>query len=167
MDTSIKCEKLLNELYKFSNEVLILGIPIKDNRLEIFEKKIGYILPDDFKYILKKHNKISLFGVELIGYDDEFQNSSLDKVYEFEHFEVSNKMPSQFVPFSPDGRGNHYCLDLSKYIDGFTPVVFWQWDCIYENFEDVEVCNSSFVDWMQEVMIEWSLEEFNYDGSEK
>ena len=167
MDLKIKCENLLNELYKFSTDVLTLGEPIKDDRLENFEKKIGYILPDDFKYILKKHNRISLFGVELIGYDEEFQKSSLEEVYKFEHFDVSNKMPSQFVPFSPDGRGNHYCLDLSKYVDGLTPIVFWQWDFMYEKLSDIEVCNDNFADWMKEVMIEWNLEEFNYDGSEK
>lgn len=167
MDVNTKCDNLLNELYKFSRDVIVLGTTINDDRLEIFEKSIGYVLPNDFKYILKKHNGIFLFGVELLGYDSELLESSLEKIYQFEHYEVFNKMPPQFMPFSPDGRGNHYCLDLSKKIDGLNPIVFWQWDFNYESFDDVEICNDSFVEWMEEVMIEWNLQEFNYDGSEK
>lgn len=167
MDLSKRVENLLNELYRFSSDVIALGDSIKDDRLEIFEKSIGCVLPNDFKYVLKKHNGISLFGVELLGYDSELLDASLEKVYQFEHYEVSNKMPIQFIPFSPDGRGNHYCLDLSKNIGGLTPIVFWQWDFNYESFDDVEICNDNFVEWMEEVMIEWNLQEFNYDGSEK
>lgn len=167
MDVKKKCESLLEQLYKFSSDVIFLGKVIEDNRLEILEESIGYLLPHDFKYILKKHNKISLFGTEILGLDIEFKESSLEKVYQFEHFIVSNKMPPQFLPFSPDGRGNHYCLDLSKNIDGITPVVFWQWDFVYENYDDVEISNDNFIEWVEEVMVEWNLDDYDYDGSEK
>jgi hypothetical protein len=32
---------------------------------------------------------------------------------------------------------------------------------------EVETCNQSFTEWIDEVMIEWTLEEYNYDGTEK
>ena len=47
------------------------------------------------------------------------------------------------------------------------PIVFWQWDYLYEDIKEVETCNSSFLDWIQEVVIDWTLEDYNYDGSEK
>ncbi len=159
--------QIIAELYKFSESILDLGKPIKDDRLEIFEKNIGYSLPSDYKNFMTKHNGFSLFGTLIYGIDKELRGSSLDVVYEFEHYKVFNKMPSFFIPFSPDGRGNHYCLDLSKLTNDVCPIIFWQCDYKYENIEDIEICNNSFLDWIQEVVIDWTLEDYNYDGSKK
>ncbi|MGK6353563.1 SMI1/KNR4 family protein [Parapedobacter sp. DT-150] len=161
-------KNVLNELYRFSSSIIHLGTSVKDDRLELFEKEIGYTLPKDFKYILSKHNGISLLGTEVLGIDLSFKGGSLDEVYKFEHFNVEHKMPLEFLPFSPDGRGNHYCLNLAK-IDGrgVCPVVFWQWDYNYTGVEEVEESNESFLEWINEVMIEWKLEDYDYDGNEK
>ena len=166
MDNS-NCERIVSELYKFSEEILELGKPISDDRLEIFEKSIGFNLPYDYKYILKKHNGFSLFGTLVYGLDESLRGSSLDIVNNFEHTKVSNKMPPFFVPFSPDGRGNHYCFNLSRLMNGLCPIVFWQWDYFYGSIEDVETCNDNFLDWVQEIVIDWTLEDYNYDGSRK
>lgn len=162
-----KCNLSLNELYLFSSSIIHFGSPINDDRLELFEKEIGYVLPKDFKYVLKKHNGISLLGTEVLGIASSFKGASLDEVYRFEHFTAEHKMPLEFLPFSPDGRGNHYCLNLAKMDRGVCPVVFWQWDYDYSEVDDVEECNESFLEWIDEVMIEWKLEDYNYDGSEK
>ncbi|KKO89205.1 hypothetical protein AAW12_24080 [Sphingobacterium sp. Ag1] len=167
MEIIVECDKRLEELYKFSDSILYLGEPILDSRLENLESQIGFKLPEDFKYILKKHNKFSLAGTEVYGLSENYGGSSLDFVYNFEHFEAEQEMPKPFFPFSPDGQGNHYCLDLSKIKDGLCPVVFWQWDIEYEDLADVEECNTNFLDWIGEVMIEWTLEVYDYDGSEK
>jgi hypothetical protein len=160
-------ERVISELYKFSENILEIGKRIEDDRLELFEKSIKFNLSSDYKYLIKKHNRFSLYGTLIYGIDEDLRGSSLDKVYNFEHYEVSNKMPSFFVPFSPDGRGNHYCLDLSRLVNEVSPIVFWQWNCVYENIEDVETCNNNFLDWVQESVIDWLLEDYNYDGSEK
>jgi cell wall assembly regulator SMI1 len=76
-------------------------------------------------------------------------------------------MPHHFLPFSNDGRGNHYCLDLSRLTGQSCPVVFWQWNYDYASLEEVEACNDNFVSWVKEVMIDWTLEMYNYDGSKK
>jgi hypothetical protein len=138
-----------------------------DKRLLEFETQIGFELPFDFKYILTKHNSFALAGTEVLGLDKRFKDASLDKVFYFEHEEVGNPMFSEFVPFSPDDGGNHYCLDVSRLGDNKCPVVFWQHDYSYSNKAEVETCNDSFIDWIKEVMIAWTLEEFNYDGSER
>ena len=166
-EISISCDLLLNELYKFSDSLLSLGPHINDNRLEIFELELNFKLPLDFVYILKKHNGISLTGTGILGLDKQLRGSSLDEVYKFEHYEVDNPMPEEFLPFSPDGFGNHYCLNLSKFENEICPVVFWQHDIIYDDINDVEECNLSLLDWIQEVMIDWTLEDTNYDGSDK
>jgi cell wall assembly regulator SMI1 len=161
-----QCNLILNEINLFSKEMVYLGPPIEDNRVEIFEKQIGFNLPSDFKYIIKIHNGISLAGTQFLGIDKELRGSSLEQVYKFEHFEVTNKMPVEFMPFSPDGAGNHYCLNLNKMKENLCPVVFWQSDLNYNNNE-VEECNNTFIEWLKEVMIEWTLDDYNYDGTEK
>ena len=158
---------IYNELLKFSYSMLTLGKPIADNRIEDFENRIEYNFPEDFKYLIKKHNGFTLNGTEVYGIEKEFKGSSLDKIYDFEHYEVDNPMPKYFLPFSPDGSGNHYCLDLSRIENEICPIVFWQHDCIYENLTEIEICNLSFIEWVKEVMIDWTLEDYNYDGTEK
>ena len=161
-----ECDELSIELQKFDESLISFGEAIDDDRLEIFEDRIKFQLPTDFKYLYKKHNGIVLSGTEIYGIDKKFRGLSLDEVYEFEHNdEIFNKMPNEFLPFSPDGRGNHYCLNLSKLKNGICPVVFWQHDFIYENLLHVEECNNDFIGWIKEVMIDWTLED--YDGSYK
>ena len=116
---------------------------------------------------MRKHNYFSLAGTEVLGIGNEFKEQSIDKLYVFEHKEIGNPMFKEFLPFSPDGFGNHYCLDLSKVENDICPVVFWQHDHSYEDKNEVEVCNFKFTDWIKEVMIEWTLEDVNYDGSDK
>ena len=161
------CEIVLNELFLFSEELIYLGDSIKDNRLEIFENEIGFELPHDYKYIMKRHNGISLLGTAIIGFHKSYKEASLDAVYKFEHSVVTHKIPKEFLPFSPDGRGNHYCFNLAKTKNGISPVIFWQWDYDYDNIDEAEEANESLVAWIKEVMIDWKLESYNYDGTEK
>jgi cell wall assembly regulator SMI1 len=161
------CEKTILELNKFAKEICFLGEPIKDNRLDVFEKRTGFKLPLDFKYLISRFNGFSLNGTEVYGIDISLKESSFDNVYEFEHFKSKFKMPLHLIPFSPDGRGNHYCLDLSGLNNGICNIKFWQSDFNYNNFDEIENCNTSFLDWVDEVMISWTLEDLNYDGSEK
>jgi len=157
----------INKLKEFSTLILHLGEPILDDRLLKFEQKINFKLPNDFKEFLTQHNGFSLTSTEVNGIGNEFRDSSLDKLYDFEHFEVGNPMPKEFVPFSADGFGNHYCLDLSRINIDNCAIVFWQHDFEYETLDEVETCYNSFIEWVEEVMILWTLEEYKYDGSEK
>lgn len=170
MNDKIKkeCDFVINELLKFSDSLLELGEPIVDNRLEVFEINIEQNLSNDFKYILRKFNGFSLNGTIVNGLGSIFGDSSLDEVYNFEHFNALNKMPHCLFPFSNDGRGNYYCLDLSKYNGcGVCPIVFWQWDYHYKDMSEIEICNINFCDWIREVMIEWTLEDYMYNGEER
>jgi cell wall assembly regulator SMI1 len=126
--TKEKADKLLTELRKFSDVICELGDPINDNRLEEFETKFGSKLPEDFKYILRQHNSFSIFGTEVHGFDLNQTGQSIDEVFNFEHFEAGNSMFPEFLPFSPDGFGNYYCLDLSRIQDDVCSIIFWQHD---------------------------------------
>jgi cell wall assembly regulator SMI1 len=167
-DTTIeRCKATLLQLYLFSENILDLGDPITDNRLQDFESDLGFALPQDFKYIISRHNYISLGGQEIYGLGSEFNASSLDQIYNIEHEGVANPMPKELLPFAPDGYGNHYCLDLSSLKEGISPVLFWQHECIYKSKDEVEVCDQTFTEWIDEVMINWTLADTNYDGTPK
>jgi hypothetical protein len=162
-----KCDLINNTFLKFSSDLIYLGPAINDDRLELLAKQIKFEFPVDFMCMLKSHNGFSLAGTEIYGMNYQLRGSSLDEVYKFEHYSVDNKMPLEFLPFSPDGYGNHYCLDLSAMREGLCPVVFWQHDFNYDTLKDVEICNNNLIEWIDECMIEWTLEDYNYDGTEK
>lgn len=160
-----KAETVLFELRKFSPDICYLGNQIKDDRIEVFERNYKINLPADFKFILRQYNSFSVFGTEVYGFGPDLMGESIEQVYKFEHFEVAGPMFKELLPFSPDGFGNHYCLDLSRLYHEVCPIIFWQHDIEYDSFAPIESCNNSFSDWVQEVMIDWTLEEINYDGT--
>lgn len=76
----LKIKEVYNHLLKFSDDLLTLESPVLDNRIEVFENSKGITLTDEFKYIIKKHNGLSLSGITILGIGDEFRASSLEKV---------------------------------------------------------------------------------------
>jgi len=59
-----------------------------------------------------------------------------------------NPIPDWLVPFSPDGAGNHYCLDTSASVDGEAPVVIWLHDA--NPARAIERTHDSFDSWLTE-----------------
>jgi hypothetical protein len=160
-------ESLINELLKFSDDILEVGSVIDDNRIEHFEEYRNLTLPNDFKQFIKKINGFNLMGTEVYGFDVT-KSESIENVYQFEHFEVIIPQYSHLVPFSPDGRGNFYCLDTIHQSDsGDFSVVFWVSNYEYTETDKPEITHKKFLDWVREVVIDWTLEDYNYDGSEK
>ena len=160
-------ESLINEFKKFSDNIIELGHSIDDDRIELFERKYNLKIPRDFRLLISKFNGLNLMGCEVYGFDKD-KADSLENVYYFEHFEVVEPQWSHLVPFSPDGGGNFYCLDTSRITKNETcPIVFWVSNFRYSDVDPPETVNMSFTEWANKVMIEWTLEDYNYDGSEK
>ena len=160
-------ESIITELLKYSDDILEIGNSISDNRINLFEKKYNVILPNDFKKFITKINGFSLMGNGVYSFDENIAES-IENVYHFEHFEVIYPQPLFLVPFCNDGRGNFYCLDTSKNTNtGSCPIVFWVSNYEYTNYDLPEIVNDNFFEWVKEGIIEWTFEEYNYDGSEK
>ena len=163
----------INELLKFSNEILTLGYPINDDRIELFENKYKVNLPNDYKYFIRLYNGVNLMGVNIFGIgpniNDEMQSQTLESIYDIEHFEVAVPQYSYLVPFSPDGGGNFYCFDTRVHNSNTEscPIVFWVSNYQYNDKDEPEVTNESFDHFLHEVLIEWTLREYDYDGNEK
>ena len=155
-----------DHLLKFDESLLSLGKPIQDDRLELFEKKFDLKLTEEFKYIFRKHNGFYL-GHEVLGLGKEFGGNSLDKVYALMQPHFQKFTPNKILPFSPDGAGNYYCLNLDNLQRESCSVLFYQHDYDYQNFDDIEVCNTSFTEWVDQVCIGWTLEEYDYSGTNK
>jgi hypothetical protein len=105
---------VIDELLKFSSRVLTLNEGVKEDKINEFEKNHNLVLSNDCKILLRRTNGLDLMGSTVYGIYDESVILSLDGVFKFEHNEVENEMPDNLIPFSPDGRGNHYCFDSAK-----------------------------------------------------
>lgn len=162
----MKLSELIGILKKFSTSMIEMYDPIEPVILKHFEERYKLILPTELEELLLLHNGINLMGTEIYGITSFSNRYDLKKCYEFEH-EVGNKMPLFYLPFSPDGYGNHYCFDLSSKSSKEKPIIFWQHDCLYSLKEEPEVVNNNLNDWIKEVMIDWTLDDYNYDGTEK
>lgn len=160
-------EELVQQLKLFSSDLIELQLPIGEAKIVEFEESFDLQLPIDYKAFIKLHNGLSLVGLTIYGLDNASGNFSLEKSYAFEHYEVDRPMPKYLVPFSPDGTGNHYCFDLRACTLESCEIIFWQHDLIYDDEDEPEVVNSSFTDWVKEVVIEWTLEDYDYSCKRK
>jgi SMI1-KNR4 cell-wall len=160
-------KNIISKLLKFSDDILELGATIQDNRIKNFENACELILPNDFKKFITKINGFSVMGTEVYGFDKEKANS-IENIYYREHRDVIVPQYKHLVPFSPDGRGNFYCLDtLNQLKNGDFPIVFWVSNYYYTINDTPEIITNNFTEWVDKIVIGWILEDYNYDGTEK
>lgn len=163
-------EKIIKELLKFSNQVLEFNKPVEASFIIEFETKYSLTLPNDYKFLLGKTNGFSLMGSGVLGLHVDKITDSLEMVYKFEHYEVFNPQPTYLIPFCNDGRGIFYCFDTRRQSNDKNSyhVVFWQSDIDYSDIEP-ETVYENLSDWIKEIVIDWTLEDYDYDydGNEK
>lgn len=69
------------------------------------------------------------------------------------------RLHSYLIPVSPDGWGNHYCLDTSRAVNGEAPVIFWNHESDNLN---LEITHETFLDFFEELClqeVQWEDEE--------
>ena len=159
-------KSVINELNKFSNKMLTTSPPSSESSIKKAEAELGLKLPNDYLDFIKTYNGINLQGIEVFGIKD-YNNSlkNLQELYFYEHRMNIFQMPPELIPFSPDGFGNHYCFDSSKITKNSMEIIFWQSGYEYTKFDTPELVNSSFLEWLKEVVIDWTLEEYDYNGN--
>lgn len=160
-------KNIITELLKFSDDILEIGANINDDRIKKFENTHQLIIPNDFREFITSINGFSLVGTEVYGFDQTKVNS-IENIYYREHFEIMIPQYKHLVPFSPDGRGNFYCLDtLNQLANGDFPIVFWFSNYNYTIEDTPEIVTNNFTEWVNKIAIEWILDDYNYDGTEK
>jgi hypothetical protein len=164
-----KIKDVINELKLFSEDIITLYEPIDPELIHKFEKKYDLKLPEDFIVFLKCTNGLELMANKVYGITFNDSEEDLNSVYYREHNEVLYPQYKNLVPFSGDGRGNFYCLDVKTNNTNLKEceIVFWASNYIYSEKDLPEVTHSSFSDWVKECMIEWTLEDFDYNGNER
>ncbi len=158
-------QNVVSEILKFSDKLLTIYEPANLAEIQLFEKEIGISLPEDYKIFLRRTNGLELTVTIVYGIVDMPVHLSLSNAYNIEHNEVENEMPSHLIPFSPDGRGNHYCFDSNKCDGQSCNVVFWEYNLADSNEYVPEVVYDSFASWAEEVLIRWKLKKYDYDGN--
>ncbi len=168
-NTKYMIDNIINELHKFSGSIITLFPPVNPMFIIEFEKRFHLELPDDYKYLLTISNGINLMGDEILGITFLEYGADLVNTYEYEHFNVIIPQYDYLVPFSPDGGGNYYCFDTrTKTNNGFScKIVFWCSNYEYSETDEPEITHDSLSDYINECIIGWTLEDYNYDGSRK
>lgn len=150
-------DEIFEQLQQFKDGAITYYEPVDEISIDEFEHKNSVSLPDDFKLFIKKSNGIEVLSTSVYGLGNKQED--LFEVYRREHTLVNIPMPGNVIPFSPDGGGNFYCFDTTTNHDGSCKVIFWTSNYSYTEADVPEVCNESFNDWFQEVVIDWTIED--------
>lgn len=157
---NILINDVIEQLKRFSEDVLEWKRPIGAQKILDFENEFKIKLPREFVTLLKQTNGFSLMGFEIIGFSTLDNEYGLEETYRFEHFDVDNLMPSYLIPFSPDGYGNNYCFDVKNH-----NIVFWEHDSVYIENEPIVVCDS-LACFIQKCIIDEILKDYDYAGND-
>ena len=168
-DIVSEINKIIEELKKFSPDLYSINPPITGGLIERFEKEFHVELPRDYKYLLSQTNGFDLMGNEIYGITWTNYGEDLVNVYKYEHNEVILPLYEYLVPFCPDGGGNFYCFDtrIKTNNENSNQIIFWCSNYEYSEFDPPEITHESLSDFINDCILGWTLEDYNYDGSKK
>lgn len=146
----------------YSDGLLDLNPPATDTEIEELKTTLGVDLPDDFISVLKIHNGQK--GDSAWLFDSQEFLSTHRIIEEFNTWknllesELHGKVSTpddgvksdwwnvNWIPFTSDGCGDHYCIDLSPTANGTKGQIITLW---YELAER-EIVSKSFSSWFDE-----------------
>ena len=146
----------------YSDGLLDLNPPASDEEIEELTQAIGVELPRDFISVLKIHNGQK--GESAWLFDSQEFLSTKRIIEEFNTWKnlldtkLKDKISSpddgvkndwwntNWIPFTSDGCGDHYCLDLSPSSNGIEGQIITLW---YE-LPEREIVSKSFSQWFEE-----------------
>ena len=170
----ITLDVILKELQRYGHDFVLLYPGTNDTAIKGLELKMGRSLPGNFKKFLKKCNGFEILSDRIYGIHS---NDSIDLYqkafdlygnYLWEKDESNNPIWPHLLPIAPDGRGNHYCLDLNTLSEDKTEckVIFWQHDYDFSKDDPPDIDTETFLEFLWKLLIE--IREFvNYDGTFK
>ena len=150
----------------YSDGLLDLNPPATQAQIEELTSTLGVDLPNDFIHVLKIHNgqkgeSAWLFdSQEFLSTDriiEEFNiwKNLLDKELQGKVSTPDDGVKNEWwninwIPFTSDGCGDHYCLDLSPTATGTKGQIITLW---YESSQR-EIVSRSFSQWFEEYVLE-------------
>lgn len=160
--------KVISELKKFDVSLCAFYPGCSFTAIENLEAQLNFKLPDDFKQFLGQSNGARILYEEIYGIDTTNDARDLYANYKFETENSENPIPRHFLPIYPNGRGDHYCIDLTSFSNDakLSTIIFWQHDYHYNNNESPEITSNSFTEFLEDLLNDLN-EEYNFDGSDK
>jgi hypothetical protein len=162
-------QNITEQLKRFSPKIADFGESINAELIRFFEEAYNVELPKDYKELLYIFNGFSVMGNEVYGIGENAVTLPLENAYQFEHFQVEVPQPLHLVPFSSDGGGNFYCFDTQEQTANgqSCAIVFWVSNYLYTTEDAPAQVYETFEDFVQEVIIDWTLEDYDYEGNTK
>lgn len=127
--------------------------PASEEEIQQAEAELNVVFPNSYRWFLRTLGGAD-FPLEIFGLEPEWRlneaASFWNVVYitQSERSESEPKMPTPLVPFTPDGMGNHLCLDTASMSKGECPVVFWNHDA--GEAQRPRQTHPTFLDWLEE-----------------
>ena len=154
-----RLEAITARMLKISSDVF--PGPASEAMIREAEQELGATFPESYHCFLAKVGAAD-FPFEVFGIAPEhlpdFGGSywSVIDMTQSERQEVEPPLLHHLIPISPNGMGDHWCLDTSCFHLGECPVVFWN----HENGPDQRPnqTHATFLDWLDEIV---TLEEEN------
>ena len=154
MSNPILLHDLLAELASHAGERTVR--PASEDAIANAEKVVQRPFPDSYKWFLRNVGYTSwpemIYGVG----DDLRPGQTIVRATQREESLAEPPLQAHLVPISPDGWGNHFCLDTSQIHDGDCPVVFWDHEAGAD--QTPPVVASGFYSWLLDLVTE-SLQE--------
>lgn len=114
------------------------------------EARLGVTFPRSYRTFLQEFG-FACWPDDIYGvHADLLPALSVVAQTEQERHEVEPRMPKHLIPFHPDGYGNHYCLDSSRFVNDECPVVFW--DHEKDEMQVPVQTHATFLDWLDEMI---------------
>jgi cell wall assembly regulator SMI1 len=117
------------------------------------EATLGVKFPRSYRWFLLTYGAMSgaedIYGVShnLPDYLSLVQNVLAERTQFEPH------IPHSLIPVSPDGSGNHYCIDTARMVKGEAPIIFWDHE---SDNTDLETTHATFADFLEEILQEES-----------
>ncbi len=119
--------------------------PVEEARIQAAEEALNLRFPDSYRWFLTTFG-VAWWPTTIYGLGGH-STDNVVKMNFVEREEVERTLPPTLLAFSPDGFGNHDCLDMTRRMDGECPVVFWQHDAA-ENAQPVQT-HRDFIEWLE------------------
>jgi cell wall assembly regulator SMI1 len=163
----LNLDQIISEINKYSSKVCTTYPGISNDIIDELENKLGFVLPRNFRLFLNKCNGLEISSETVYGIHAERHLDLYDN-YICEKDEVGNPIWDYLLPISPNGRGDHYCLDLSTLTKDKSEckVIFWQHDREFSE-DDPPIIDAETVLAFLWQLLEDVKETTNYDGTDK
>lgn len=161
-------KQVLDELKKFDNSLYEFSKGTDIELILDLEEMIGSTLPNDFKEFYLFSNGANFFCQVIYRISETIDSKDIYTNYLWEKDIAGNPITEYLLPITPNGRGDHYCLDLSSLSNSREScnIVFWQHDYEYDDLHKPDIEAKSFYEYLQKMMSDY-LVYSNYDGSDK